>query len=50
LHAPRDAGQVAKRIAVSLWRHYTSKDEPLLESGLAGPLRLRTAARLAAEV
>jgi hypothetical protein len=32
------------RVTFSTWRHY-SKDSPLLESGLLGPVRLRTALR-----
>jgi hypothetical protein len=33
-----------KRITFSTWKHY-SKDSPLLESGLLGPVRLRSALR-----
>jgi len=32
------------RVTFSTWKHY-SKDSPLLESGLLGPVRLRTALR-----
>jgi len=32
------------RVTFCIWRHY-NKDEPLLESGLIGPVRLRTAVR-----
>ncbi|MGB7719009.1 MAG: hypothetical protein WBL65_03860, partial [Bryobacteraceae bacterium] len=32
------------RITFSTWKHY-SKDSPLLESGLLGPVRLRAAFR-----
>ena len=33
-----------KRVTFCIWRHY-NEDEPLLESGLIGPVRLRTALR-----
>jgi hypothetical protein len=32
------------RVTFATWKHYT-KDDPLLESGLIGPVRLRTAVR-----
>jgi hypothetical protein len=38
-----------RRVTFSVWRHY-NKDEPLLESGLIGPVRLRTAVRRAIEL
>lgn len=34
----------SQRVTFCTWRHY-NKDEPLLESGLIGPVRLRTAVR-----
>ena len=40
---PKPPGQ---RVTFCVWRHY-SKDDPLLESGLIGPVRLRTAVRRA---
>jgi hypothetical protein len=40
---PKPAGG---RVTFTTWKHY-SKDSPLLESGLIGPLRLRTAVRRA---
>jgi hypothetical protein len=36
------------RVTFATWKHYT-KDDPLLESGLLGPVRLRTAVRRAVE-
>ena len=38
---PKPAGG---RVTFATWKHY-SKDSPLLESGLLGPVRLRTAVR-----
>jgi hypothetical protein len=40
---PKPPGE---RVTFCVWRHY-SKDDPLLESGLIGPVRLRTAVRRA---
>jgi hypothetical protein len=37
------------RVAFTTWKWY-SKDDPLLESGLIGPVRLRTAVRRAMAV
>ncbi len=42
---PRPAGQ---RVTFTVFQYYT-KDSPLLESGLIGPVRLRSAIRLATE-
>ncbi|MGA3326266.1 MAG: glycosyl hydrolase [Terriglobia bacterium] len=39
----------SQRVTFCVWRHY-NKDEPLLESGLIGPVRLRTAVRRAIEL
>jgi hypothetical protein len=36
------------RVTFTTWQHYT-KDSPLLESGLIGPVQLRSAARVATE-
>jgi hypothetical protein len=38
----------SRRVAFTTWKHYT-KDSPLLESGLLGPVRLRRAVRRAIE-
>jgi hypothetical protein len=43
---PKPPGQ---RVAFSIWRHYR-KEDPLLESGLIGPVRLRIALRRTIEV
>ncbi len=33
----------SQRIAFATWKHYSTKDEPLLESGLIGPVMLKSA-------